>query len=200
MIKAIIFDFDGVIADTFDFAYKINHQLFPELTVEEYRSLFEGNINDHRWGTISDEERQKHNEHFFSLYQPELMKLGIVPGMDKVIKEWSQKYQLFIVSSTNTNVIQGFLEREGLLPCFSKVLGNDVAYSKVEKIETLKQKYGLEGQNLLFITDTLGDIVEAAKCEVKSIAVTWGYHPIETLQKGHPYKIINSIDELIEIV
>lgn len=39
--KAIIFDFDGVIHDTFELAYKVNVEILGEsLTKEKYRDFF----------------------------------------------------------------------------------------------------------------------------------------------------------------
>ena len=46
MKKAVIFDFDGVIGDTFDFCYGPYKEVQPELTKDEYRSWFSGNIYD----------------------------------------------------------------------------------------------------------------------------------------------------------
>jgi len=45
IIKAIIFDFDGVIHDTFEIAYKINLEVMEhDIGRDEYRDLFNGNI------------------------------------------------------------------------------------------------------------------------------------------------------------
>lgn len=43
-MKAIIFDFDGIIHDTFELAYEIHKQFNPENTREKYRSYFDGNL------------------------------------------------------------------------------------------------------------------------------------------------------------
>ena len=44
--KIIIFDFDGVIVDSFAVAFETNKLARPTLTRERYRSKFNGNIND----------------------------------------------------------------------------------------------------------------------------------------------------------
>ena len=48
MIKAIIFDFDGVIHNTLELAYKINKKLGAMATLEEYKDFFNGNIYQHK--------------------------------------------------------------------------------------------------------------------------------------------------------
>jgi len=43
--KFILFDFDGVIADSFSAAFAVNKKVFPSITEQEYRDRFLGNIN-----------------------------------------------------------------------------------------------------------------------------------------------------------
>ena len=47
-----------------------------------------------------------------------------------------------------------------------------------------------------FVTDTLGDIKEANKLNIKTIAETFGFHNRQRLEKGKPYAIVDSWDEL----
>jgi phosphoglycolate phosphatase-like HAD superfamily hydrolase len=49
----------------------------------------------------------------------------------------------------------------------------------------------------LFITDTVGDIIEAEKCAIRSVAVTWGYHDTTNLTKAKPAAIVNDTTELL---
>ncbi len=62
------------------------------------------------------------------------------------------------------------------------------------------EKYNLNPQDCLFVTDTLGDLIEAKEVEVNSIGVLGGYHQRERLERGEPKKIIKSLDELISLV
>lgn len=201
MRKIILFDFDGVIADTFNFCYVLHKMSYPENSVEDYRNKFEGNINHALHGVDPKPENVKtSNEGFFSLYKPELMKLGVISNMAQVISNLAADYDLFIISSTDTNVIKEFLEREKLLTYFKQVLGNDVHFSKVKKIQMIIENHHADSADYLFVTDTLGDIREAEKCNIKSIAVAWGYHPAETLEKGNPVAIVRTPEELVEAV
>ncbi|MBI3952814.1 MAG: HAD family hydrolase [Candidatus Doudnabacteria bacterium] len=201
MKKIILFDFDGVIADTFDFCYTLHKMSYPENSVEDYRNKFAGNINEALHSVeAKPEEVNKSNRDFFSLYKPQLMKLEVINNMAQVISNLAADYDLFIISSTDTNVIKEFLEREKLLHYFKQVLGNDVHFSKVKKIQMLYENYNADSANYLFVTDTLGDIREAEKCNIKSIAVAWGYHPVTTLEKGNPIAIVQTPKELVEAI
>ncbi len=190
--KVIIFDFDGVIVDTFDFCYQI-YKNNSSMTEDEYRSKYEGNIYD----TL---EKNKPISDFWSLYTPKLLACKPKEKIENEIEELSKKYTLVIVSSTASSAIKSFLEKFNLNRYFEEILGNDIEHSKVKKLQIVLGKYSLPPSSVVFITDTLGDIREGRECGIESIAVSWGYHPAETLQKGEPYQIIDTVSELPKAV
>ena len=75
-------------------------------------------------------------------------------------------------------------------------MGGDIHRSKVAKIQMILKKHGIKPAEAIFITDTLGDMREAIKCGVLSIGVTWGFHEKERLQKGNPFVIVETPQEL----
>ncbi len=126
-----------------------------------------------------------------------MMKFQIFAGMLDVIKSLTENYPLIIVSSTITSPIREYMEGHRATSYFKEIMGNDVHKSKVEKIKMIFDKYGVGPNNCVFITDTLGDIREAEKTGVKSIAVTWGFHDKETLARGNPITIVDKPEELL---
>jgi phosphoglycolate phosphatase len=62
------------------------------------------------------------------------------------------------------------------------------------------KEYGLEPKECAFVTDTLGDLREAKKAKVPTIAVTWGYHGKTRLKKGSPNLMIHDFEDLAEAV
>lgn len=196
MIKVVLFDFDGVIVDTFAFCHRIANMRAP-VDEEDYRSRFEGNIND----ALKNIRPSSTPEfRFFDHYTPELMACCAHPDVIRAIKELAETRVLIIISSTISQPIADFLEQNGIKNAFREILGNDVEKSKVKKIKDALERYGIAPSEAVFVTDTLGDIKEADACGVQSIAVTWGYHPRETLERGHPYRIIESPDEIIPAI
>lgn len=194
-MKIILFDFDGVIADTYSICYKIisSHE---SIAHHEYKARFEGNVND---ATRKLSQNTKRLD-FFAQYTPELMKCEPNHELTKVIKELARDYTLVIISSTISEPISKYLEVYGLKDSFAEILGNDIEKSKVKKINSVIQRYKILPTETVFITDTLGDIKEAEECSVQSIAVTWGYHSVATLQKGNPRYIIDRPAEIIETI
>ena len=55
----------------------------------------------------------------------------------------------------------------------------EISKNKVEKFKILKEKYGIREEEMLFITDTLGDLRESSEAGVPTVAVTWGAHKRE---------------------
>lgn len=103
-----------------------------------------------------------------------------------------------IVSSTITPPIHSYLEKNNLRHYFDSILGADVERSKVVKLQSVQELH--PNREMYFITDTLGDIREAEKVGIKSIAVTWGYHDKAMLEQGNPRAIVNTAEELTETV
>lgn len=187
----IIFDFDGVIADSFEGAYKINQLISPGITREQYAARFKGNINEtHK--SIKENSIQE----FFSHWEPLVSKLPIFTGMPETIRQLAQTLHLAIISSTTSQPINEFLHVHNLHICFSHVLGNDVDHSKVNKINTLLKVTSTEPTAAVMVTDTLGDLKEAHQAGIHTIAVTWGFHDKTTLRQGNPTTIINHPHQL----
>ena len=68
------------------------------------------------------------------------------------------------------------------------------------KFRKVLSDFGFKEKECIFVTDTLGDILEANEVEIPTIAVDFGYHERERLEKGKPTKIISNFEELLEIV
>ncbi len=201
MKNFILFDFDGVIADTFEPAFEVMKMMCPKITTEDYRARFEGNINETFDQGNYHSSDCCHNIDFFGEYIPRFKERGkVFDGMTEAIKKLSENYSLIIVSSTITSPIQEFLTKNSLSPYFVEVMGNDVHKSKMEKIKMIFSKYNVTAENCIFITDTLGDMLEAEKTSMAAIGVTWGFNGEERLARGKPFMIVNKPEELVAAV
>jgi phosphoglycolate phosphatase len=193
----ILFDFDGVIADSFWLALEVTQVICPHLTDSLYRKRFEGNINDWEGPEQGHTGECQHSIDFFDAYIPRMKEeVMIVPGIKEVVALLGKKYTLIVISSTITSPIQEFLEKYSLSQYFVQIMGNDVHKSKVEKIRMVFGKYNITAQDCVFITDTLGDMRESAEMQVGAIGVTWGFHKPETLRKGNPFCLVEKPNEL----
>lgn len=196
-MKLILFDFDGVLVDTFGIVYSLGLETNPNLSEEEYKSFFNGNIHEAK---RSDGASISYRLDYEDQYKIKTRELKIPEKLKEMLRELSLDYTLAIISSTESLSITKILSREGADSYFVDILGRDVHKSKVVKIKMFLEKYGISPKDAVFITDTVGDIIEARECEVRSIAVTWGFHDAETLQKAKPEKIVNTPEDLLKSI
>lgn len=195
--KLIFFDFDGVIVDTLDMCARIIFEKnpFPDV-VEHIRRVSEGNVTE-QLRTLYAQGRFRWDPEFHTKYSAQLKSLPLVSGIQDVVKNLCTQYDLSIISSSHTDPIRSFLLKHNLHAHFRDIDGVDVHHKKTEKMSSQLQKRGLSTTDTVFVTDTLGDIAEAHEIGVPTIAVTWGYHPFETLQKGNPHAVAHTPSEII---
>ncbi len=192
MSQAILFDFDGVIVDSYDATYKIMHHEDPGLTSDTYKQWFNGNSTKTVKSTLSAAAVKD----FFKRYLKQAATLPLVPGMLELIKQQAEEKQLFIVSATDARSIHAFLDEAGLSKCFTEVYGYESGANKTEKILEIRQVYNLGEQDCLFITDTVGDIREGLAAGVATVGVSWGYHTCDELSAAGPINVVHSPAEL----
>ncbi len=193
--KLIFWDFDGVIVSTFDDAlYSIQH-LIPEMTADQYRQRFDGNIYE----TIKSDDITIKGD-YMSHFIPRIMQRGIVPGIPELIRRLGEHHTQVIVSSTPTEAISSYLGQYDLDQYFDSVWGSDKGTKKSDKIQRALNQYDTAPHTTVLITDTLGDMREAAAVGVPTIGVTWGYQYRDTLQQGDPLDIADSVSVLSEAI
>ncbi|MBI4087061.1 HAD-IA family hydrolase [Candidatus Kaiserbacteria bacterium] len=192
----ILFDFDGVILDSYKIAFAAQNVVCPDCTEEQYRQLFEGNIFEQiSMGSIHT--NRCHHADFWDHYIPQLKDEGtLVPGMDAVISALAEVHRMIIVSSGQTPFIENFLAENALLEYFSAILGNNVHKSKEEKIRMVFETHGVSASDCVFVTDTVGDVREADKMGVGAIGVTWGYHEPERFSKVDHFRLVHTPESL----
>ncbi len=197
-MKTIIFDFDGVIHDTFETAFSIHKKLFPDSAREEYKDFFNGNIFT-QIEKISDDE-QKVRDEFRALEHEAFKELQIEREIRYELEKLAKEYQLHIISSNTLKNLTMYFENNNFTNIFDNILAEETHKSKLIKFEMLLRKNNLDKSECIFITDTLGDILEANKAGIRTIAVDFGFHERERLEKGNPWKIVSDFKEIRRIV
>jgi phosphoglycolate phosphatase len=197
----LLFDFDGVIADSFKLSHKTLQKLCPQVSAEQFSHLFDGNINSWEERVFTHSEYCQHHLDFFEHYVPRMKdEVSIFPGMKQVLEALAREYNLVIISSTISSPIAEFLQHNEIDSLFLKVYGNDVHKSKVEKISMVLREYGVGIERCLFITDTLGDMREAKISGIDAIGVSWGFQDHGRFIPAKPYAIADNPNEVKGII
>ena len=197
--KLVIFDFDGVLANTIPFCLRLHQESNKNFSLEKLREICLGNFLD-GINKIKQEDGHIVPDDFHDKYRVEAEKIRMEDVLKETVESLSKNYILTIVSSSPTISIKKFLEREKMDIYFSDILGTDIHENKTVKIISLLKKYEILSDKAIFVTDTLGDIIEGNKCDVKSIAVTWGLHERGILEKGNPAVIIDDPRDLVNSI
>ena len=190
-LQNVIFDFDGVIADTFDINWALSQEHDETATLEDFLAHHDGNV----FSEPRIKFRPERVHLFYSEYRNRLLP-SHVERASEPLKRLGETHSLYVISSTSEQAITEVLELAGLLTYFTRIMGVETHKSKVEKFKLLTNEYGITPNNSIFITDTLGDIREAHKVGIRTIAETFGFHDRKRLELGHPFRIVNSWDEI----
>jgi phosphoglycolate phosphatase len=204
-MKTIIFDFDGVLADSFSFFYKIiktsMESIGRDLTEEQYRDFFRINAHQAFKDFIGDEDAFRR---FAQIREKEVTtrkeEIKLFDGVEDMLDQLNDEgYVLSIASSGSIDLIRKILIRHDIDDLFEVVLARP-DLSKSGKIREILNRTSTVPEEAVMISDTVGDILVAKEMGLETIAVTWGYHSFEILQESCPDDIVNSIEELGDIL
>lgn len=176
----VIFDFDGVLANSFEPLLALNRAALGQfgrgLTAEGYRRLFLGNIHQALSRLLPDERETRRlallKRGLFARYYA---KVRLFPFAPDVINALGAGRRLAIVSSTRRPHILRLLSRHGLSSFFAAVFGSR-AHSKKNELLAAAKVFGRAPARVWFVTDTVGDIKVGRSLGMKTVGVTWGFH------------------------
>jgi phosphoglycolate phosphatase len=204
-MNLIIFDFDGVLADTFsdmlEFAQEacnelgIDHNVIPaDLMNLEVMSFATFGIACDVPMELTGEFVRRCTEKFAQKKSPQ----AIFDGLLDVIRKLSKENMLFVVTGNTTENVNAFLSHHGLQDCFHYIYGVDIPGTKAEKIKKITDQFDAENETILFVGDSLSDIHAAREANVRSVAVSWGHQTLEMLVRGKPDVIIHKPAEIFD--
>lgn len=201
--KLLLFDFDGVIADSFEpvakvvIAIALQYNL-PVKKEDDVRDLFKVNFYESvKQLGLSDESINSFMND--KLWDSVIHTTKAVSDMEKLIPQLASQHTLVIVSSADNDWVLSLLNRYSLTEYFKAILGKGAGLSKVEKIKEAMKDYDFDKENTYYIGDTTGDIEEGRIVGVKTVGVTWGYHSAETMQHTKPDYLVHTVEELQKI-
>jgi HAD superfamily hydrolase (TIGR01549 family) len=227
-LRAIIFDFDGTLLDIREIIEKSieeilgekNLDIDMELTIQEIGALLE-TIQGYPLPKVLLESYEIFNHitalqglsyfkklqiavKIFAKYLEYAKDALFFPSVKTLLKKLSKTYDLYIVSHNKTETIIDHLEKEGFEKMFKGVYGSDKI--PVQKPDPLSLQPALENyekrrrDEFLMIGDMPSDIAAGQEAGFWTIGVASGVSKHEILTEYKPDLLIDSLDELLNIL
>ena len=216
MTRLAIFDLDGTLLNTVeDLGNATNFALrgcgFPERPVNDYYTLCGRGIYNLFRGAVpkgqDTEENVKRMAGFFLEHYdrhmcdrtvpypgiPEMLRkitaAGIVPALA------SNKYQ-----EGAEKLIHHFFGEFRFLKILGQREGQPIKPDPAIVEQIMACSPGTTSQEVVYIGDSDVDMQTGANAGVRTVGVTWGFRSREELEAGHPWKIVDSAEELSEAI
>lgn len=211
MLKAVIFDFDGTLADTAPAIVATMKQTFREMGLPEPEEelikstiglplegccRISGNLEESQVEVASEIYRRIFNDFAASHTK-------VYPGVVDTMKALAAKgLRLAIATSRGPNSLDLVLRTNNIDVVFeTRVTGHDGFAPKPapDMVLVLLERMGLTPDEAIVVGDTTFDIEMGNGAGCRTCAVTYGNHSLEKLLTANPTYHIDSMPELMDI-
>ena len=174
-LKAIVFDFDGVILESLDIKARAFAELFRDYPdhvdaiVRLHREhhgvsrfeKFQIIYRDFLQRPLTDSETAVLDQRFSQLVYDEIMECPFVPGAREFLEQAAQRYALYVASATPEQELRRIVCGRRLDPYFRGVFGSP--RTKAEILSSVLAREGLEPHEVVFLGDAITDYDGAMK-------------------------------------
>ncbi|MEM1168289.1 MAG: HAD-IA family hydrolase [Cyanobacteria bacterium P01_H01_bin.35] len=206
MIKIVIFDFDGTLADTFDLIFAITNRLSVEFGYKQAKKeeipeieklsplelIHQSGISLFKVPFLLRKIRTE--------FQKEINNVRLFAGIKEAVLELQyQDYKIGIITSNAQENVEYVLQKHDLF-IFDFIASGTTLFGKHRVIKKYLKLEKIQPEEMVYVGDETRDINAAKKAKVKAIAVTWGFNSREALSKYQPDALIEQPQELIEVI
>ncbi len=205
----IIFDYDGVLADTLDDLIRFGQKACNKLGVKHLVTKDDlANLEVMSFASFGRAcEVPEHLVDEFvqiclNCFAVKKSPPAIFKGLSNAIKHLSVNSMIAIITTNSSQNVNAFLVKHGLDGRILAVYGVDTPGSKAQKISMARNRLleNRKQESVYMVGDSLSDVLAAKEASVTSIAVTWGHLSLEYLLRGNPDYVVSSPQNLIEVI
>ncbi len=200
----LLFDFDGTLINSFDcvmakailLAEEHHYKKLHADEMEHLRDLSSGEIV--RFLKIPMykipaliAQMRKHIYH----QMPTLVPFDGIPELLEQLH--NNKFTIGILTSNSTKNVTTWLHMNNMQQLISFIHTESNYFSKRYLIKKTLKKHNIERSNVVYIGDETRDIEAAAKNNIRSIGVTWGYNSETALLRYNPSFIARKPEDIL---
>jgi phosphoglycolate phosphatase-like HAD superfamily hydrolase len=203
--RAVIFDFDGTLADSMPFLEKIGVQVM----MRNYPVTFEEATKRYRSTTGLPYEQQiklnfpndEHNETAISEFEKlkidRIFDQELFPDTEATLKRIKDMgIDVFVSSSTFQSTIEEYFRRKGLAGAFVEILGYRPGFEKgAHHFNHVKSKYNIPLNEVVFVGDSLKDY-ERSRGFCKFIGVERMFSQQDFRKVGHTGPVVRQLSQV----
>ncbi|HQC55210.1 MAG TPA: HAD family hydrolase [Clostridia bacterium] len=210
-IKAVLFDLDGTLVDTFlDLYDATNYSMTkthnPTRTESEIKSFVGRGVNNLVHSALGDNVKSESEarEYFIEYYNSHLTAKSLpYPGIPKLVNDLIKKgYILGVVTNKREHLAEKIVEF--FFPSlFSAVVGERKGFPtkpNPDMIERALELLGVDAKETVFVGDSEIDYYTAINADVTGITCTWGFSDKADLMKLSPEYIVDYPAEILKIL
>ena len=204
--KILIWDLDGTIADSLNFFVNFLHneakKLNYNLTKKEIKNMIRNKdlkdiIKEYKFSKIQIfilVWKLRHN------FKNVTENVNIYKNTDKILKELSQKYDLYLLTSNDKKHTENFLKKHNIYNLFLKKYYKSSLFGKDKTINKVIKKNNLNKENVIYIGDELRDFYACQKSNIKCINVSYGFNSEKLLKTQNKNLTISKINDIEKIL
>lgn len=182
-LESIIFDFDGVIADSVDIKTKAFFSIYEKYGPDISKKVIthhENNPGISRFEKfkfyhdkflnvkIGNKDLNTLSNQFSNLVKKKIIECSLIDGVIEFLEIYRNEIPMFIVSATPLDEIRYIAQKKNISHYFEEILGSP----KNKKFWTdyILNKYSLQNSRSIFIGDGIQDFIAAKQFDINFIA------------------------------
>lgn len=132
-------------------------------------------------------------------HQPQMPPAPLFPAMGEVLATLARRHTLVIVTASQGDAVQRAIDHHGLSPHITQILGGDLGLTKADRILQAQIQGGFSSQETYMVGDAVSDIRQGKLAGVYTVAVAWGFQPLERLRAESPHFCCHSPQDLLTL-
>ncbi|MEM8525371.1 MAG: HAD-IA family hydrolase [Bacteroidota bacterium] len=205
---ALIFDFDGTIANTLDLILDLYNQhitkqfsckVFDKSRTDEFRKrrptsfLREYGVTPIKLPFIVLRVRKLMNSH--------ITEAQLFEGMKEVLTQLhEQNTKMGIVTSNSRDNVELFLQHHQIAHCFSFIRSSRSLTSKKRSLLKVITQNQLNKQQTIYIGDEMRDISSSRAAKIRCAVVSWGQQHRSLLEAQQPDYVLEQPADILKLI
>jgi HAD superfamily hydrolase (TIGR01509 family) len=207
MLRAVLFDWDGTLADTAEASFRCYVRMFAEFEIPFDRETYARTYSPNWYQTfrmlgLGEEHWSRADERWLAHFANE--RVDLLDGARHVVESLTARgLSTGIVTSGGRERVERELELHGLAPhLHERVYGTEVKEKKPhpEGLLLCLDRLKVHTADAVFVGDSPEDIEMARAAGVYSVAVTGGYPNREALLASKPDAYTDSIRAVLDVI